>query len=113
MRLVAQSCAERYREAIASFRWSNRPVTASFGVATRSPSIEDPASLVEEADRALYHYKCAGRTRVIQPATNGVSAISSEAMSAAVDCGATQIRACGEVPAYYDDSLQLGRFPAP
>jgi diguanylate cyclase (GGDEF)-like protein len=54
---VAQNCAERYHAAITSFPWPRRPVTATFGVATRTPSIADPASLVEEADRALYHCK--------------------------------------------------------
>jgi diguanylate cyclase (GGDEF)-like protein len=57
---VAHAHADRYRDAIASFPWPHRPVTASFGVATRTPWIENPAALLEEADRALYHSK---RTR--------------------------------------------------
>jgi diguanylate cyclase (GGDEF)-like protein len=56
--------AERQRAAIESFAWPLRPVTASFGVATRTPSIENLARLVEEADLALYASKRAGRNRV-------------------------------------------------
>ena len=70
---VAENCAERYHDAITSFPWPKRLVTASFGVATRSPSITDPASLVEEADRALYHFKRGGRSRVSQLGINGAS----------------------------------------
>jgi diguanylate cyclase (GGDEF)-like protein len=75
--VVAQNAAERYRDAIASFRWPKRAVTASFGVATRTPSIEDPGSLVEEADRALYHSKRIGRTRVIHLGINDTSETST------------------------------------
>ena len=60
---VARNCAERYHDAITSFHWPKRLVTASFGVATRTPSIANPASLVEEADRALYHSKRGRRRR--------------------------------------------------
>jgi diguanylate cyclase (GGDEF)-like protein len=56
--------AERQRQAIESFAWPLRPVTASFGVATRIPSIEDLAGLVDGADRALYASKNGGRNRV-------------------------------------------------
>ena len=70
---VAQNCAERYHDAITSFPWPKRLVTASFGVATRTPSIADPASLVEEADRALYHSKRGRRNRVIHVGKNGAS----------------------------------------
>ncbi len=62
---VAQRCAERFRDAIESFHWPLRPITASFGVATRTPSIESPAALLEGADRALYHSKRGGRGRVV------------------------------------------------
>jgi diguanylate cyclase (GGDEF)-like protein len=56
--------AERQRAAIESFAWPLRPVTASFGVATRTPSIDNLARLVEEADLALYASKRGGRNRV-------------------------------------------------
>ena len=57
--------AERFRDAIESFRWPLRQITASFGVASRTPSIQGAAMLVDEADRALYHSKRGGRSRVI------------------------------------------------
>ena len=62
---VAVKCAERFRDAIASFHWPLRPVTASFGVATRTSSIESPAALVDAADRALYIAKRGGRSGVV------------------------------------------------
>ena len=77
---VAQNCAERYHEAITSFHWPKRLVTASFGVATRTPSIADPASLVEEADRALYHFKRGRRNRVGLVGTNGESEAPMQTM---------------------------------
>jgi diguanylate cyclase (GGDEF)-like protein len=62
--VVALDHAERQREAIATFAWPLRPVTASFGVATRTRSIADIAMFVERADRALYVSKRGGRNRV-------------------------------------------------
>jgi PleD family two-component response regulator len=62
--LAALCYAERQRAAIESFAWPLRPVTASFGVATRTPAIEDLAGLVDGADRALYASKNDGRNRV-------------------------------------------------
>jgi len=62
--VAALSHAERQRDAIESFAWPLRPVTASFGVATHTPSIEDLAGLVDGADRALYASKNGGRNRV-------------------------------------------------
>jgi diguanylate cyclase (GGDEF)-like protein len=62
--MAALSHAERHRRAIESFAWPLRRVTASFGVATRTPSIEDLAGLVDGADRALYASKNGGRNRV-------------------------------------------------
>jgi diguanylate cyclase (GGDEF)-like protein len=62
--VAALSHAERQRSAIESFAWPLRPVTASFGVATRCLSIEDLAGLVNGADRALYASKNCGRNRV-------------------------------------------------
>jgi diguanylate cyclase (GGDEF)-like protein len=62
--MASLSHAERQREAIESFPWSLRPVTASFGVATRTPSIADVALLVDGADRALYASKRGGRNQV-------------------------------------------------
>lgn len=61
---AALHCAERHRAAIESFAWVLQPITASFGVATRTPSTEDPVALINEADRALYLSKRRGRNRV-------------------------------------------------
>jgi diguanylate cyclase (GGDEF)-like protein len=75
--VVALDCVERYRDSMQSFRWPLRPVTASFGVATRTPAIGDPASLVAEADRALYHVKRGGQTRIIHPGLRDARAAST------------------------------------
>ncbi|HEV3164584.1 MAG TPA: GGDEF domain-containing protein [Isosphaeraceae bacterium] len=61
----ASECAERQRLAIESHGWPSRQITASFGVATLGPDGGDPVTLVEAADRALYHAKRHGRNRVI------------------------------------------------
>ena len=74
---VALDCVERYRDSMQSFHWPLRPVTASFGVATRTPTIGDPASLVAEADRALYHFKRGGQTRIIHPGLRNARAAST------------------------------------
>jgi diguanylate cyclase (GGDEF)-like protein len=75
---VAQNCAERYHDAITLFPWPKRLVTASFGVATRTPLIADPASLLEEADRALYHSKRGRRNRVGLVGINGESEVPTQ-----------------------------------
>jgi diguanylate cyclase (GGDEF)-like protein len=59
----ALEVAERLRNAIADQDWPHRPVTASFGVATTEPDTPDAATLVGQADRALYLAKAAGRDR--------------------------------------------------
>lgn len=63
---AAAACerADRQRAAIESFGWPLLPVTASFGVATRTPETPDFCAMVREADRALYISKRAGRNRV-------------------------------------------------
>lgn len=56
--------AERFRSCIAAWPWEHRKITASFGVATLSPKIPNPLSLIDQADRALYQAKLDGRNCV-------------------------------------------------
>jgi diguanylate cyclase (GGDEF)-like protein len=53
--------AERLRIAISSRTWPHRQVTASFGVATTSPDLSTAATLLSQADQALYESKRRGR----------------------------------------------------
>ncbi len=60
----ARDAAERIRRAVAVAGWEDRPITASFGVATREAGCASAADLVAAADRALYRAKALGRDRV-------------------------------------------------
>jgi len=61
--------AERVREAVAKHQFifgeQRLPVTVSIGVAQYDHATEDPLTLVEAADGALYAAKKAGRNRVL------------------------------------------------
>lgn len=61
----AMEAADRLRRAIAGRDWPHRPVTASFGVATTGVETADASALVDQADRALYMAKEAGRDRTV------------------------------------------------
>jgi two-component system chemotaxis response regulator CheY len=61
---AALEVAERLRAAIASRPWPHRRMTASLGVSTAGPTTSDAAVLVDQADRALYQSKQAGRNRI-------------------------------------------------
>jgi len=62
--IEALDVAERLRSAIASRSWPHRKVTASVGVATAGPATMDAATLVDQADHALYRSKQAGRDQI-------------------------------------------------
>ena len=59
----AMDVAERLRTAIEEHQWIERKITASLGVTTSSSDTPDSATLVDHADRALYHSKECGRNR--------------------------------------------------
>jgi diguanylate cyclase (GGDEF)-like protein len=61
---TALEIAERLRASIASYLWPSRRVTASIGISTLDRAILDPSTMLEQADRALYHSKSQGRNRV-------------------------------------------------
>jgi two-component system chemotaxis response regulator CheY len=76
--------AERLRRSIEGYPWADRPITASFGVATAcgSPEGAGMADLLELADRALYRSKRSGRNRVTQAWPRGMQE------AGAASCGA-------------------------
>jgi two-component system chemotaxis response regulator CheY len=57
----AMEIAERLRNAISSRTWIYRQITASLGVATTRPDILSAATLLNQADQALYRSKENGR----------------------------------------------------
>lgn len=61
----AMLLVERLRRVIESAPWPERPVTASFGVATVNDEIHTAAALIGTADRALYAAKDSGRNRAV------------------------------------------------
>jgi len=60
----ATNAAERFRMAIETVFWTERPVTASFGISTFNLLTPDGSTLVSEADKALYCAKNEGRNAV-------------------------------------------------
>ncbi len=71
----ALEVAERLRSAIAYQPWPLRKVTASLGVATADRDTSNAAALVDQADRALYQSKQAGRDQVTIYQNNGAEAV--------------------------------------
>jgi diguanylate cyclase (GGDEF)-like protein len=55
---------------------ANKVVTISLGVATVTPGVDLPESLIEAADKALYHAKVSGRNRVGIAARQGLEPTS-------------------------------------
>jgi len=71
----ALEVAERLRAAIAYQPWPLRKVTASLGVATTGHGTPNAAALVDQADRALYQSKQAGRDQVTHHQDNAAEAL--------------------------------------
>jgi diguanylate cyclase (GGDEF)-like protein len=71
--------AERLRSAIAKAPWPRRDVTASLGIGTVGPHTAGASALVEQADRALYHSKQAGRNQVTHYRSCALIATRAEA----------------------------------
>lgn len=61
---AAIRAAERFRVAVESHLWDQRPITLSIGVAAVSAAVPDAAMLLSMADQALYTSKEKGRNRV-------------------------------------------------
>jgi two-component system cell cycle response regulator len=59
----ALAIGERLRSCIEAGPWPQRPITASFGIASWTASVVTAADIVDRADIALYCSKGAGRNR--------------------------------------------------
>lgn len=57
----AMGAAERLRHQIEAAEWRHRPITVSIGIACVTPRVLSPATLIEDADKALYQSKSNGR----------------------------------------------------
>lgn len=60
----AMLCAERIRQLIVQLKPAGLEVTASFGVSSTCFGAQQPAEMLDQADKALYMAKRAGRNRV-------------------------------------------------
>jgi diguanylate cyclase (GGDEF)-like protein/PAS domain S-box-containing protein len=91
----AMKVAERLRVAIQNAAWDNRPITASFGIASLVPGITDPTALITTADKALYRSKTRGRNRV-SCAPGARSSVGRSASTAAVHQVVTAVIQAGQ-----------------
>ena len=77
-RFEAIEAGNRFRRGIEEADWTQRPMTASFGVATLTAATADRAQLIAEADRALYASKQNGRNCVTHHADLLPSPVTTE-----------------------------------
>lgn len=56
--------AERFRKALESAAWPERPITVSIGISSLEGRNINTDTLISEADQALYHSKATGRNQV-------------------------------------------------
>jgi diguanylate cyclase (GGDEF)-like protein len=63
-RFEARRVADRLRKALESCAWPQRPITATFGVATLESRAVSPSQLVDQARLAMHHAKGHGKNRV-------------------------------------------------
>ncbi len=76
-RLTSIKVAERTRKAIADHGWDERPITASFGVATLSVGASREEFL-KQADEALYMSKNSGRNQVTHFFSHATEAVKND-----------------------------------
>ena len=64
----AKAVAEQFRVAIEAVPWSQRPITASFGIATLTLTTAGPTALIAQAEEAVFRSKRRGRNCVTHAA---------------------------------------------
>ncbi len=75
----ARIAAERLRQAISDLSLDSGPLTASIGLAVAGPGADEPDTILEAADGALYAAKHGGRNLVAVAATEPVTMLAAQA----------------------------------
>jgi diguanylate cyclase (GGDEF)-like protein len=87
---TATTVAERLRLALAASPLAGINVTASFGVSALQLGPTGPQSLLDQADKALYHAKRTGRDRVVR--YNDIDEVEDDAPSSSDTTAAVEYR---------------------